>query len=74
MPNEPNITINGVKLTQGQAMTMRVALESFAMNMQEIIDTAEVDEDIKIQHAYMACVRDIRAIYLPMRGNDGPET
>ena len=31
---EPDITVNGVKLTLGQAMTVRVALGSFAMDLQ----------------------------------------
>ena len=32
---EPLITINGVELTQGQAMTMRVALQHLALDMHE---------------------------------------
>jgi hypothetical protein len=30
---EPEWTVNGEKLTQAQAMTVRVALQSFAMDM-----------------------------------------
>jgi len=33
--NEPDITINGVKLTQGQAMTIRVALQTYAIDMSQ---------------------------------------
>ena len=33
--NEPTITINGHQLTEGQAMTVRVALGSLLMDMQE---------------------------------------
>lgn len=33
--SEPAITINGRPLTEGQAMTMRVALENFAMDLTE---------------------------------------
>ena len=33
--NEPPITINGTTLTQGQAMTLRVALTTFLMEMSE---------------------------------------
>jgi hypothetical protein len=32
---EPDITIGGVPLTVGQAMTVRVALGSFAMSLDE---------------------------------------
>jgi hypothetical protein len=32
--NEPDITINGVKLTQGQAMTIRVALQNYAHDLK----------------------------------------
>lgn len=31
---EPNIVINGVQLTVAQSMTVRVAIESFAMDLQ----------------------------------------
>jgi hypothetical protein len=33
LPEEPRITISGVRLTEGQAMTLRVALESFAVDV-----------------------------------------
>lgn len=32
--SEPAITINGVPLTEAQAMTVRVAIGSFAIDMQ----------------------------------------
>ena len=32
---EPTITINGVTLSQGQAMTVRVALSAFAMDLRD---------------------------------------
>lgn len=35
MMNEPTIIINGHTLTPGQAMTVRVAIESFAMSLRE---------------------------------------
>jgi len=34
-PNEPSIFINGVKLFEGQAMTMRVALETFISYLKD---------------------------------------
>ena len=32
MPSEPEIIINGKRLTEGQAMTLRVALEGFLLD------------------------------------------
>jgi hypothetical protein len=32
---EPTITVNGVRLSEGQAMAMRVSLMSFASYLQE---------------------------------------
>lgn len=34
-PNEPNIVINGITLNTGQSMTVRVALTSFLMELNE---------------------------------------
>ena len=64
MPNEPNITINGVKLTQGQAMTMRVALESYALEMQTT-GLGEHEHGRRMSQAYLARIREIRALYMP---------
>jgi len=33
--NEPVITINGATLTEGQAMTVRIAVESFAFFLED---------------------------------------
>jgi uncharacterized protein (UPF0305 family) len=35
MTAEPNITINGTMLTEGQTMTVRVAIEEFSMFLHE---------------------------------------
>ena len=35
MWNEPKITINGWDLTEGQACTLRVAMEEFAMQLSD---------------------------------------
>ena len=35
MPSEPRITVNGVPLTEAQAMTVRVALNHFSVDMDE---------------------------------------
>ena len=42
MKDEPAITINGIPLTTGQAMTVRVACSHFFMSLEpsEKIDTA----------------------------------
>lgn len=58
---EPTITINGHELTTAQAMTLRVALETFAMSLQE--DVCGLDEAGKAMGTlYMARVREIRAL------------
>lgn len=33
LPGEPKITINGRELTEAQAMTVRVAVQSYAMSL-----------------------------------------
>jgi hypothetical protein len=34
-PTEPNIVINGIMLTTGQAMTLRVAVGNFLIELQD---------------------------------------
>ena len=34
-PREPHVTINGHELTQAQAMTMRVAINLFSIELQD---------------------------------------
>lgn len=34
--NEPTITINGITLSQGQAMTLRAALQHFLMDTSQL--------------------------------------
>lgn len=54
---EPSITINGVQLTPGQAMTVRVAIEMFAMQI------AEPDFEIgPIGSLYQASIAEIRKV------------
>lgn len=36
MYNEPDMVINGKQLTEAQAMTVRVALQSFALDCYEL--------------------------------------
>jgi hypothetical protein len=35
MPEEPLITVNGIMLSVGQAMTLRVALSNFLMDLHD---------------------------------------
>ena len=70
---EPDITINGVKLNQAQAMTVRCAIESFAIVLTA--DKAKTDRAAAIEQAYLDRILEIRAIYMPTRGtDDGSET
>jgi hypothetical protein len=46
--NEPQITINGIQLSEGQAMTLRVALESFAMDLTKGLGDDETGKKITI--------------------------
>ena len=65
MPKEPDITINGRKLTTGQAMTVRVAIETFAMAITDDIAKGDMQgDDSVLEHAYLARIREIRAFYV----------
>lgn len=59
--SEPNIVINGCELTPSQAMTLRVAMESFAMDIAA--DGLGDDYHGKVMsQAYLAHVSDIRKV------------
>lgn len=61
--DEPIIIINGVKLTPGEAMTVRVALETWAMELQNDPGCLGVDEHGRRMVAgYLSAIRDIRRI------------
>ena len=58
---EPTITINGVPLVDGQAMTVRVAIESFASHLHE--DGLGEDETGRaITKGYLARIDEIRGL------------
>lgn len=58
--NEPVITINGVTLHTGQAMTVRVALETLAMELHEDPGCLGVDEHARRMAAgYLATIYEI---------------
>ena len=52
-PPEPKITVNGRELMIGEAMTMRVALETFMLHL------SEMPQD-ELRRGYEACVMSIR--------------
>jgi hypothetical protein len=58
---EPAITIHGQPLTTGQAMTVRVALQSFATSLQE--DGLGRDQHgLEMTEAYLARIREINLL------------
>jgi len=59
--DEPIITINGHRLHTGQAMTVRVALESFAIDLQR--DGLGDDEHgRRLTQHYLAAIEAINAM------------
>lgn len=60
MMSEWQITINGRALTTGQAMTVRVALESFALSLRDGLGDDEHGKAMTA--AYIARVEEIRGI------------
>jgi len=58
---ESDITINGVPLTNAQAMTVRVAIENFASDLRE--DGLGKDEvGVAICQGYLARIDEIRRL------------
>jgi hypothetical protein len=59
MTGEPTITINGVLLTNAEAMTVRVAIENFAMDLRN--DGLGEDEHGRtMTRLYLAQIDEIR--------------
>jgi hypothetical protein len=52
MPPEPRITINGHPLTEAQAMTVRVALNSFDMDLNKPVRLVTDEHDRATRAAY----------------------
>ncbi len=71
IPKEPEIIINGVHLGAGAAMTIRVAIENFAMDLQ----TDGLGKDklgVSICKGYLDRINDIRkAMFSERRYNYG---
>ena len=58
MTNEPKIIINGHELSEAEAMTVRVAIGSFSMDLRE--NGLGEDETGKVMtRGYLAAIREI---------------
>jgi len=60
--NEPEIIINGVKLTMGQAMTVRVALQNYAQDMSQPNALGNDDAGRAIANGYLRYISSINDI------------
>jgi len=60
--NEPDIIINGRQLTVGQAMTVRVAISAFSMQLGAIGDDVH---GRRMAAAYMERLREISLLMHP---------
>lgn len=61
MIDEPTITVNGVLLTKAQAMTCRVALQSFGLSLEsEGLGDDEHGKTMTLH--YLMCINDINRI------------
>ena len=61
-PTEPDITINGVHLTTAEAMTVRVALGAFAMDLENENALGDDGHGHAMRDGYRAAIRDIFAL------------
>lgn len=57
---EPSITINGVALTTGQAMTVRCAIESFASDLEDGL--GDDVHGLAMTAGYLARIDELRAM------------
>lgn len=60
----PEIIINGTKLTQGEAMTVHVALQSLGAAMQEPNAMGDDEHGKFMQKAYLANIDAINRLYI----------
>ena len=64
---EAKVTVNGIELTEAQSMTLRVALESFALDVQG--DGLGKDaHGRKMAALYRDRIREIREAMYPLQG------
>lgn len=61
MMEEPQIEINGWQATPAMAMTIRVALESFAMDLQAN-GQHDCEHGIAMTNSYMDRIKEIREL------------
>jgi hypothetical protein len=59
-PPEPSITINDFLLTEGEALTMRVALENFAFQLSDKQFSKDLGE--QLTRNYLDRIRDIHSL------------
>ena len=62
--SEAVMTINGVNLTPGQSMTMRVALEAFASDLKDPDALGDDEIGRTIRTAYVENIHAIRNLYM----------
>lgn len=60
--NEPIITVNGIKLTEGQAMTVRVALMIYGLELQGN-GLGEDETGKAICEGYLRCIKEIHGMF-----------
>jgi hypothetical protein len=61
-PREADITISGQRLTEAQSMTVRVALQAFAMTLQEGLGEDETGK--RIADGYLRCIDEINQLIM----------
>jgi hypothetical protein len=59
---EPTITIGGVFLTHSQAMTVRIALESFAADLADVGSLGDDAHGLSMRTGYLEAIRGIRSL------------
>ena len=60
--NEPKITINGQPLTDAQAMTLRVAIGSYTIDMSETHALGEDASGERLRKEYLARLQKIQQL------------
>ncbi len=63
LPTEPSVIINSVVLIESQAMTVRVALRSFAMDLS-INGLGDDNHGKTMCASYLARIAEIEAMYI----------
>lgn len=60
MPNEATVVINGYELTSAQAMTIRVALEGFSMDLKDADSLGSDAHGKEMRALYFERIEEIR--------------